>query len=256
MWDTMFGIKSSADSNCRNKRLEIAHSLRNSPIPDVELVSNLGIYLERMHLSRILLMNDLYKRIIKVPGVIVEFGVRWGQNIVLFNAFRGMYEPYNYTRRVIGFDTFSGFPDVMSQDLTRNEGGGQVKAGDYTVSNGWQQYLEEILGYHDSLSPISHLKKWELVVGDATKTFPDYLREHPELIVSLAYFDFDIYKPTKQCLELLMPHLTKGSIVAFDELNCPEFPGETIAVQEVLGISNIHLERDPNNPTVSWFEVQ
>lgn len=250
----MFGIKSSADSNCRNTRLEIANALRNSPIPDMELVGNLGIYLERMHLSRILLMNDLYKRIIKVPSVIVEFGVRWGQNIALFNAFRGMYEPYNYTRRVIGFDTFSGFPDVTTQDLTGNER--SIKAGDYAVSNDWQQSLEEILGYHDTLSPLPHLKKWELVVGDATKTFPNYLTEHPELIVSLAYFDFDIYNPTKECLELLKPHLTKGSIVVFDELNCPEFPGETIAVQEVLGVYNIHLERDPNNPTVSWYEVR
>jgi len=249
----MFVIKSSADSNYHNSRLEIAQSLRNSPIPDVELVGNLGIYLERMHLSRILLMHNLYMRTIKIPGVIVEFGVRWGQNIALFNAFRGMYEPYNYTRRVIGFDTFSGFPDVMSQDMKWTEGG--VKAGDYTVSKGWQQSLEEILGHHDKLSPLSHLKKWELVVGDATKTFPDYLREHPELIVSLAYFDFDLYKPTKECLKLLKPRLTKGSIVAFDELNCPEFQGETIAVQEVLGVSNIHLERDANNPTVSWFEV-
>ena len=249
----MFGIKSSADSNYRDTRLEIANALRNSPIPDAELMGNLGLYIERMHLSRILLMNELYKRIIKVPGVIIEFGVRWGQNIALFNAFRGMYEPDNYTRRVIGFDTFSGFPDITAQDLMRAEI--SIKAGDYAVSDDWQQSLEKILHYHDKLSPLSHLKKWELVAGDATKTFPVYLSEHPELIVSLAYFDFDIYKPTKECLKLLKPHLTRGSIVVFDELNCPEFPGETIAVQEILGINSIRLERDPNNLMVSWYEV-
>jgi hypothetical protein len=42
----------------------------------------------------------------------------------------------------------------------------------------------------------------------------------------------------------------------FDELNCPEFPGETVAVQEVLGVRNLRLERDPNSPYVSWFETR
>ena len=248
-----FGIKSSAASSYKNRRLDIAQTLRNSAIPDNELTGNLGIYMERMHLSRILLMHDLYKRIINIPGVILEFGVRWGQNIALFNAFRGMYEPYNYTRKVVGFDTFTDFPEVMEQDMKKGDVK-EVKTGDYAVSKGWQLNFEEILGYHDALSPLPHIRKWELVAGDATITFPVYLEKYPELIVSLAYFDFDIYKPTKECLELLIPRLTKGSIVAFDELNCPEFPGETIAVQEVLGMNNIKLERDPNNPLVTWFE--
>jgi hypothetical protein len=198
-------------------------------------------------------MHDLYKRILPVPGVVLEFGVRWGQNIVLFNAFRGMYEPYNYSRRVIGFDTFKGFPEVTIEDNTGAKAG--VNTGDYGVSDNWKENLEELLSHHNNLSPLPHIKKTELVEGDATETFSDYLKKHQELIVSLAYFDFDLYKHTKKCLEMLMPRLPKGSIVVFDELNCPEFPGETIAVQEVLGVSNVKLERDPNNPLVSWFEV-
>ena len=27
----------------------------------------------------------------------MEFGVRWGQNLALFESFRGIYEPYNYS---------------------------------------------------------------------------------------------------------------------------------------------------------------
>ena len=199
-------------------------------------------------------MHDLYKRIINVPGVILEFGVRWGQNMALFQAFRGMYEPYNYSRRVIGFDTFSGFPEVMKEDNLST--GAEVKEGDYTVQQNWQEALKKILKCHDLLSPLAHIQKWELVVGDATSTFPRYLDSHPELIVAFAYFDFDIYKPTKICLDLLRDRMPKGGIIAFDELNCSEFPGETIAVQEILGIKNIKLERDANNPFVSWCEVR
>jgi hypothetical protein len=199
-------------------------------------------------------MHDLYKQIVHVPGVVLELGVRWGQNMGLFSAFRGMYEPYNYTRRIIGFDTFFGFPEISDQDAANQKDKTSTKVGDYSVTEGWKNKLEGILSHHESMSPLPHIKKWELVEGDATVTLPAYLNNHKEAVVALAYFDFDIYAPTKRCLESLLPRLTKGSILIFDELNCPEFPGETIAVQEVLGINRIELRRDPNNPYVSWFK--
>lgn len=247
------GTKSSASNEYAATRMQLAAQLRNSAIPDAELTANLGLYIERMHLSRILLMHQLYKQIVDIPGVVFELGVRWGQNMALFSAFRGMYEPYNYTRKIVGFDTFSGFPGVTPEDAECRPTARHTVAGDYSVTEGWKGVLEGLLAHHDSMSPLPHIKKWELVEGDVTKTFQPYLDQHKEQLVALAYFDFDIYLPTKHCLELLLPRLTKGSIVVFDELNCPEFPGETIAVREVLGTRDIRLNRDPNNPYVSWF---
>jgi hypothetical protein len=81
------------------------------------------------------------------------------------------------------------------------------------------------------------------------------LSSHPETIVALAYFDFDIYLPTRRCLELVRDRLTKGSVVAFDELNCPEFPGETIALKEVFGLDKYAIRRSPLNPLISYFVV-
>ncbi len=248
------GTKSSASEEYKVNRAQLAHELRTSSIPDAEITGNLGLYIERMHLSRILLMHQLYSQIVDVPGVVFELGVRWGQNMALFSAFRGMYEPYNYTRRIVGFDTFSGFPEVSGEDATGRSISSKTAIGDYTVTEGWKEKLEAILSHHESLSPLSHIKKWELVEGDVTKTFDAYLDQHKEIVVAMAYFDFDIYLPTKHCLERLISRLTRGSIVVFDELNCPEFPGETIAVREILGTHKVKLRRDPNNPYVSWFK--
>ena len=75
------GTKSSGSPDYLSDRNKISNELRRSPIPDNELTANLGLYIERMHLSRILLMNNLYKQILNVPGNIVEFGVRWGHSI-------------------------------------------------------------------------------------------------------------------------------------------------------------------------------
>ena len=55
--------------------------------------------------------------------------------------------------------------------------------------------------------------------GDTPKILRELLKKNQELIVSLAYFDFDLYEPTLKCLELLKPRMVKGTVLAFDELN-------------------------------------
>lgn len=234
----------------KDNKHQLAARLRSTSIPDGELLDNLGLYLTRQTLSRILFMQKLYEMIVPVHGVVMEFGVRWGQNMALFSVLRGLYEPFNYNRRVIGFDTFEGFPSVDVED------GAAVRKGDYAVSAGWKEELESILAFHEQNAPIPHKRKFELVQGDATKTLPAYLAAHPETMIALAYFDFDLYRPTRDCLEAILPYLTKGSVLAFDELNCPEFPGETQAVREVLGLSRYAIRRDPNNPLVSYAVIE
>lgn len=233
----------------KERRQDLLECLRDTPIPDGELLHNLGLFLGRQSLSRILFMHDLYTRIVPVHGIVAEFGVRWGQNLALFMAFRGMLEPFNYNRRIVGFDTWEGFPTVDLKD------GVQVAAGDYAVTSGYRDYLEHLLALHEAESPIPHKKKFELVQGDATVKFESYLEDNPQTIVALAYFDFDIYAPTRRCLELLLPRVTRGSVIAFDELNCPEFPGETIALMETVGLSRYAIRRTPHNPLVSYLVI-
>src|SRR5437764_2450396 len=120
-------VLSGATQAEAERRLHFASLIRQSPIPPAELGMNLGLYLSRMQISRLLLMHKLYRLILPVHGVVMEFGVRWGQNLALFSNFRGMYEPYNYNRKLVGFDTFTGFPSVDLKD------GHEVSEGDYGV---------------------------------------------------------------------------------------------------------------------------
>lgn len=239
----------STESEVKNRQ-ELVTSLKNSPIPDEELVHNMGLYLNRQTLSRILFFHELYLKALNIHGVIMEFGVRWGQTLSLFSSFRGIYEPYNYLRKIIGFDSFSGFPSTAQQD------GSLINSGDYNVSPNYEEYLSKLLTYHQNESPVSHKTKFELVKGNAIETVPKYLAEHPETIIALAYFDFDIYEPTKEVLKAIKPHLTKGSVIGFDELCMREFPGETIALKEELGLSNYSIKRVPYNPTTSYLIVE
>lgn len=221
------------------------------PIKPNEMLNNLGLFIRRQALSRIIFMHELYLKTLPIHGVVMEFGVRWGQNLALFSSFRGMYEPYNYNRKIIGFDTFEGFPSVSEKDGNDEV----VKKGAYSVSEGYESYLTDVLDYHETESPLGHIKKYEIVKGDATKTLEKYLKDNPHTIISFAYFDFDIYEPTKKCLELIKPHLTKGSVIGFDELNYDRFPGETIALQEVFGLGRYSIQRSPLNPVMSYIVI-
>ena len=226
--------------------------LQNCPIPKGQLLSNLGLFLLSKDLARILFMNHVYSQIISTHGVVFDFGTRWGQNMAIFAALRGLYEPFNRHRKIIGFDTFTGFPEVQEQDGNSD----LMVSGNLSCTEDYNLYLEKIMTCHEKHNPASHLKKFEIIKGDAIRSVNKYIEEHPETIVSLAYFDFDIYHPTKECLSAIKDRLSKGSIVCFDELCCPDSPGETKALQEVIGLNNVRLQRLPFVSRVCYFVVE
>lgn len=132
----------------------------------------------------------------------------------------------------------------------------RCKDGSFSVSPEYEKYLDRILAIQEGLNPISHLKKYELVKGNAMVTIAEYLKKHPETIISLAILDFDIYAPTKAALEAIRPHLCKGSVLVFDELCDDIFPGETVALKETLGLNNVRIQRLPMAARISYVEVE
>lgn len=221
----------------------------NAPIPRLELLDNLGLFVRRQSWARLLFLHEIYRQCLDVHGIAVEFGVRWGQNLAFLSCLRGIYEPVNFTRKIVGFDTFSGFPDTHANDGSQ----ATIRKGAYSVPGGYERLLSSILQYHENESPLSHIAKFELVKGNVIRTLDDYLNRHPETIISFAYFDLDLYEPTKYCLERIRPHLTKGSVLGFDELNIEGLPGETVALREVFGLENCRIRRVPYTTTQSYM---
>ncbi|OBF81053.1 crotonobetainyl-CoA--carnitine CoA-transferase [Mycobacterium sp. 852002-51163_SCH5372311] len=196
--------------------------------------------------------DDLYRRILTVPGVILEFGVRFGRDLAILDSLRTLHEPLNYSRTIVGFDTFRGFPSIDARDGDDE----MAKVGGLATGERYEDFLTNVLATREEMSPFSHIRKFDIRTGDAPEQLAAYLDEHPQTIVAFAYFDMDIYGPTKRCLELLRPHLTKGSVIGFDELNCAEFPGETLAVREVFGLDRVRLQRTGHgNPGLPSFLV-
>lgn len=231
---------------------ELCGLLKSTPLPDDELLPNLGLYLTSKSLARILFFYEIYQKIVNTHGVVMEFGVRWGQTLSLLSALRGIFEPFNRHRKIIGFDTFEGFKGMTEKD------GSSCRCvdGSFSVSAEYEEYLDRLIALQDALNPISHLKKYELVKGDAVLTIPEYIRQHPETLVSLAIFDFDIYTPTRAALEAIKPRLFKGSVLVFDELCDDIFPGETIALLETMNLSGLRIQRHPMTSRISYAVLE
>jgi hypothetical protein len=121
------------------------------------------------------------------------------------------------------------------------------------VTDGYEHHLEAILEAHEAEGPMSHIRRYELCKGDAPEELRRYLERHPETVVALAYFDMDIYEPTRACVELLLPHTTAGSVLAFDEVLHPDFPGEALALKEVIDLRAHALQRFPSAPYPSFI---
>lgn len=216
-------------------------------IPSLQITDSPMPYLDRRMVSLIMTRMELFKKILTVQGCVVECGVYKGNSLMTFFHLSNILEPNNFNRKIIGFDTFSGFPTF---NLLKDPNG---KLGHLSDTN--LEMLKKIILTQEEDKFIPHMKKVELIEGDAMETIPAYVKENSHLIVALLYLDFDLYEPTKVALEKFLPLVPKGGIVGFDQLNQEKWAGETIAFKEQMTLGKVHLQRLYFDPHVSFFEV-
>lgn len=214
-------------------------------------LANFPKYVRRTDLKRFLAMYELYRRVLPVKGSVVECGVFRGFGLMSWAKLSTILEPENLTRRVYGFDTFDGFPSVAPKDqseFSRAEVGG-LRASSYDE-------LNQLLAEYDRDRFLGHIPKVELVRGDIVETAPAFVESHPHLVVSLLFIDCDLYDPTMAALKAFVPRMPKGAVIAFDELDNPIWPGETVAVLEALGLRSLRLQRLEWDPYIAFAEVE
>lgn len=198
-------------------------------------------YVPTTAVGRFLGRYEMYKRVQDIPGSIIEAGVLSGSGLFSFVHFAFLLEPHNFYRKIIGFDTFEGFPALS--DVDRQGTSAHMEVGSYS-DNSYQE-LTELARVHEGFRLLPSRPQIELVKGDIVQSVPAYVAKHPELVVALLYLDCDLLEPTRTCLEYFLPRMPRGAVVVFDELGLPEYPGETAAVAATVGLSNLRLQRLP-----------
>lgn len=230
----------------------LTRHVEESNLSSLDKMNNFARYVQRKVLSRFLVRFKLFEQVLNVHGNVIECGVHNGGGLMAYAQFSATLEPFNIQRKIVGFDTFEGFPSVHAKDSGDSHGhkktGGMAGADELDIA--------ESVRVLDLVRVNGHIPKVELVKGDATRTIPKYVEENPHTVVSLLYLDFDLFEPTAVALKHLFPRIPKGGIVAFDELNSKTWPGETRAVIEEVGLSRLRIQRYPFDSFISFAVIE
>lgn len=231
---------------------ELGAFYRSGPWTDVEKLQNFLKYVPIVDTGRFLARSKIFELILGVHGCVIECGVFNGGGLMAWAQLSAILEPLNHVRQIVGFDTFSGFPNVTKEDRATPEAVAQP--GD--LSSDSYDNLKEGIRLYDLYRPLGHIPRVHLVRGDAVESIPSFIEATPHLVVALLYLDFDLYEPTKAAIERFLPYMPKGAVIAFDELNNSFWPGETQAVRDSIGLRNLRLQRFPWQPQMSYAVLE
>lgn len=190
-----------------------------------------GFYLTSKisRMGNILSHYELYKRIVNLPGDVIELGVFRGGGIIQFATFRELLENVN-ARKIWGFDVFGPFPEA------HNEADEKFRAEWIKTTNNeflTKEELQKAFVYKD-------IKNVELVKGDIGDTIPAFLKDNPNLRIALLHIDTDVYEPAKIALDYLYNRVVKGGIICFDDYTVA---GETRAVDEFFYNKDVEIHK-------------
>ncbi len=215
------------------KQKEFLETLyKNTDLSTFEMFRNFPVFTPRFNLARFLAHYEIFKRIIEVPGVVVDLGVFRGGSTFTWAKLCEIFCPTDIRKTVIGFDTFSGFPKIGIEDGPEDPTQGVV-AGGYFGGGSIEADLalaQEAMNHDRHLR---HKNRIEIVKGDVCETIPKFVFERGEgLKVALLNLDLDLCEPTRVALEYFVPKMARGGIIVVDEYAVDTFGGETKAVDE------------------------
>jgi hypothetical protein len=241
-------FRTAEENDVARKTAELFETCQDSVQVRLE---NFPKYVRRQHLKRFLALYEIFKLALPVKGSVVECGVFKGFGVMSWAKLSAMLEPENLTRRIYGFDTFAGFPSVSDRDATPVA---DVVPGGLSADS--HDELQALIREYDRDRFLGHIDKVHLVKGDLVESIPAFLESHPHLVVSLLFLDVDLYEPTKAALEAFVPRMPKGAVIAFDELDNPMWPGETLAAIDAMGLGKLRLQRLGWDPYISFAVIE
>ncbi len=225
----------------------IERIFNSSPDPVEVRLENFPKYVRRQQLKRFLALYEIFKLVLPVKGSIVECGVFRGFGLMSWAKLSAMLEPENLTRRVYGFDTFAGFPGYSDKDSNpvAMPAKSALRADSY-------EELQSLIAEYDRDRFLGHIDKVHLVKGNVIETIPQFIIEHPHVLVSLLFLDLDLYEPTLAAIQSFLPRMPRGAVIAFDELDNPMWPGETLAMLAAAGLGRLQLRRLEWDPYIAY----
>lgn len=248
---TKMGSSTNHDQGIWEQTLE---AIESSKIGVREVVEDAILFQRRVNFAKHLTHIELFKKQIDLPGSIVELGVFKGASLLTFAKLCEIYCPGDTLKKVIGFDTFTGFPELSEKDGKENLKRDLTPGG--FNSSYFEETLRRMIDINQQDSMIPRFQRVHLVKGDVVRTVPDYVKQNPGLRISLLHLDLDIYEPTLTALKCLYPLVVPGGVVLLDEYGMEGFPGESAAFDEYFGSKRPVLKKFPFISTPGGYFIK
>lgn len=181
-------------------------------------------------------------------GSYVECGVFQGNTLLTIAEF---LRSIKQDRKIIGFDTFGGFPAVLDyrdrpmfftellrQNLITQEHFEKARERTKNFTDESHLSTEYFMDVGSLFNLAADYKNIELVKGSFQDTLPKYKED-----IALLFIDCDLYKSYLECLNNLYDQIVIGGIVVFDEYYSHKYPGARWAVEEFFADKHGHFEK-------------
>lgn len=208
----------------KNRSISLEHEKK---VWDAENLFYLNAKTSR--LGKFIYHYEIYKKIIDIPGDILEFGVFKGASFSRFLSFRTILENQD-SRKIVGFDDFGTF----TVKGTKDDRSFAKKFNNMLGKGIDQKKLEKLLKKNKH-------NNFELIKGDVVKTLPTYLNRNKGFKIALLHLDLDIFRPTKYVLEKLFSRMQKNGIILIDDYS--EIYGATKAIDDFLKKKKLKVEK-------------
>ena len=189
--------------------------------------THFNLQMDRERLSKFLIHYEIFKKIIKIDGDIVECGIFKGTSFVRLAMFRDLFKKKS---KLAGFDFFGDiYPDTSFENERKHRAYWIKTAGHSSIS---KKQLENIFKK-------KKIKNFKLIKGDVLKTIPDYVKKNKNLKISLLNIDLAFVEPTKCAIDYLYKKVSKNGIILFDNYGGTGkdgtfYKGETKVVEDFL----------------------
>lgn len=228
--------------------------INENKLSSQDVIENFMLFYRRVNFAKHLAHIEIFNKTIDLPGSIVELGVFKGASFMTFLKLCDIHCAGDTLKKVIGFDTFSGFVGIDEKDGKENEKR-DLKKGGFNAED-FLPVLGGAIALEKADSFIPRFSRAELVKGDVAETVPRYVTENPGLRISLLHLDMDLYEPTKVALEYLYPKVVPGGVVLLDEYGMADFPGESAAFDEYFGDRRPVLKKFPFISTPGGYFIK
>jgi hypothetical protein len=182
----------------------------------------------------------------KYQGNLYEFGVFKGKTLL---ATALLLKKINSRKKIIGFDSFAGFPRYHKNDKLFNLkkfnnifkkhlilkkclnflNGNRINEKNISTSGDFSDVSLKELKKKIKFLKLNNI---ELIKGDFQKTIPHYFKNIQNIFS--ANIDSDLYESYNIVLKNIYPKLIKNGIIHLDEYYSLKFPGARIATDEFL----------------------